>query len=626
MTMVVQVRNTAWILLLASAPTLAQPGTTTSVTGRVRELVCRGNVGLPLRVYENPSSRDPSGEYAMMLLEYVPAATPPGMDYAGLKPGECSWNMLGWKDVPKESGRVYFDVKREAQPWSALETRAMDTTARAGAFFPDPISLPRYLANPQHYWRFFVDDAGSYSASFGAWKETGTPTFVTVSGPIGPAMSPDTRRELRCRGGATGLTFTRGTSAGTNLVNMTLAYRVSANPPGQTGKGLDPGSCAWVDRTAMAREPGRVDFTTEGNAQLKQIQSGGTVDRSATAAQRYPDANTIPVYLADATRYWTFTVTVGSPNTARTHAAWKPTILDIITSKGPTEQPTSIGSPDRSGRLRDASPVLAASKASLIFREVVRKPNEYVVKFSARAGANPIVYYGTTPPVRSTNTGLLGIYGGTRLSTTQTTARGFAAEYSSVPMRGLPRGTKYYFVIIVPEQGSNKPESYGGEFMTMTQTVTVRFMQMRILNDSDKSGAGELTFVLNTALAPKYDAMNCAPCVQGFENRSWDTGNSYPLANMFRFDNSTDRLRIWVTGWDVDTDDPFYVQFAPPSGSQFTGTGGSDSYREWNIARGEFNLAENPDRTSYSKSFRLRSIDGFTFMFEVVGEIEVSRQ
>ena len=618
-------RNTIVLLALVSTPVLAQPGTTTSVTGRTRELVCRGKAGLPLRVYEDPSARDPSGKYVMMLFEYTTPAAPPGTDYIGLKPGECSWNQLGWKDVPKEPGRVYFDVLREAQPWSKLETRAMDTTARAGAFFPDPISLPRYLGDPQHYWVFYVDDTSNYSLSFGAWKETGTPTFVTISGPVGPVMSPNDPKELRCRGGPSGLAFTRGGSAGTNEVNMTLAYRVSANPPGQTGKGLDPGSCAWVNRTGLAREPGRVDFTTAGNAQLKQIQSGGTVDRTATAAERYPDANTIPVYLGDATRYWNFTVTVGSPNTARSHAAWKPTILDIITSKGPTEQPTSIGSPDRSGRLRDASPVLSASKPGLIFREVVRKPNEYVIKFSARAGAKPLVYYGTSPPVFSNNSGLWGIPGGTTLAVTQTSVRGFAAEYTSAPMRGLPHGSKYYFAIGLPDYGGTKPESYRGEFMTMTQSVTVRFIQVRILNDSDKSGAGEVGFRFNTALAPKYDA-GCSSCVQSFTNRSWETGNSYPLANTFRFANTTDRLRLWVTGWDADSDDPYWINNAPAPGLRYTGTGGSDSYREWNMVKAEFNLAANPDRTSYSQGFRLRSIDGFTFMFEIVGELEVSRQ
>ena len=143
-----------------------------------------------------------------MLLNYAPAA-----NGAAIQPGECSWNPLASAYEPKEPGRVYFDVRREAQPWSALETRAMDTTAKAGAFHPDPITLPRYLGDPSNYYVFYVDDVTHVSGSFGAWRETALPTYVMISGPIGPPVSADARKELRCRGGSSGLTFSRGATA-----------------------------------------------------------------------------------------------------------------------------------------------------------------------------------------------------------------------------------------------------------------------------------------------------------------------------------------------------------------------------------------------------------------------------
>src|SRR5688500_2139387 len=424
------------------------PGTTVTVDGRVRQLVCRGKVGIPLSVLKDPSDSDPSGKYVTMQLTYTPAASAPATDFSGLQPGECSWNPLGLTEEPKEPGRVYFNVLREAQPWSALETRAMDTTATAGAFHPDPITLPRYLGDPNHYWVFYVDDATHSALSFGAWRETGLPTYVIVSGPIGTtAMSPDTRKELRCRGGASGLSFTRGGSAGTHLLNMALAYQVGANPPGTTGGGLDPGSCAWVDRKDMPREPGRVDFTTAGNAQLKQTQSGSTVDRTATAAERYPDANTIPVYLSDRSRFWTFTVTVGSPATARAHAAWKMDIGDVILSGGPGGRSTTrAGATGTTGttepfakQRKDASPVLNASQVGLTFHEVVRRPNEYWIRFAARNGAKARVGYGTQAPQYTSRPPhppeLNGIPGGAELTERRMGEGGGANGYGTAAMK-----------------------------------------------------------------------------------------------------------------------------------------------------------------------------------------------
>jgi hypothetical protein len=105
---------------------------------------------------------------------------------------------------------------------------------------------------------------------------------------------------------------------------MTLTYRVSQHPPGENGYGLNPGTCAWVDREALRQEPGRIEFTTAGNAQLKQIQSGSPVDRSSTAAERWPDAHTIPAYMTDWSHFWTFTVRASASEAASTHGAWIP--------------------------------------------------------------------------------------------------------------------------------------------------------------------------------------------------------------------------------------------------------------------------------------------------------------
>ncbi len=47
-------------------------------------------------------------------------------------------------------------------------------------------------------------------------------------------------------------------------------------------------------------------FETFANAQLKQELHGSAIDTSRTAAERYPDTQTIPPSLKDSNHYWTF--------------------------------------------------------------------------------------------------------------------------------------------------------------------------------------------------------------------------------------------------------------------------------------------------------------------------------
>jgi hypothetical protein len=63
------------------------------------------------------------------------------------------------------------------------------------------------------------------------------------------------REELRCRGGA-GLAFKEGGTRGPNEIRMLLTYKVAGSAAGPTPRGLEPGTCAWVDRTDAPAEPG----------------------------------------------------------------------------------------------------------------------------------------------------------------------------------------------------------------------------------------------------------------------------------------------------------------------------------------------------------------------------------
>jgi hypothetical protein len=272
--------------------------------GAMRMLVCRGGPGLHLTTEADPSPRGDA--YAAVVLRYQRNTRPAGEDYRQLDPGACSWNPSGDASIPAEPGIVHFDVARHGS-----------------AEVADPKTLAEWLREAEHLWTFFVDDATNLSISHGPFRAR----FWVASERHDKSTKSNAglarRVKLRCRGG-TGLVFTRGKIAGTNLVGMTLTYRPAGSAAGPTGAGLSPGTCAWANRSGIPGEPGRVAFVTAGNAQLKQIQSGSAVDRTTTAAERWPDAQTIPVYMAYATHYWKFTIQLSNADSALHHAAWKP--------------------------------------------------------------------------------------------------------------------------------------------------------------------------------------------------------------------------------------------------------------------------------------------------------------
>jgi hypothetical protein len=87
-----------------------------------------------------------------------------------------------------------------------------------------------------------------------------------LSGVVGPAEAqgplPPVRPEypLNCRGGA-GLVFdTLLVVADSDRVRLMLTFNANATGSGPEGQGLEPGSCAWVDRPLNDAEPRRVQF------------------------------------------------------------------------------------------------------------------------------------------------------------------------------------------------------------------------------------------------------------------------------------------------------------------------------------------------------------------------------
>ena len=169
-------------------------------------------------------------------------------------------------------------------------------------------------------------------------------TSGTTDGPgIGVAS-----REIRCRGyartgGSEYVFFTinsRPSSTGETLVTYEIAFSPDTRAAGTRGENLRPGFCSFVDRPIAASGPYRIRFETVANAQLKQKLHGSAVDTSPTAAETYPDVNTIPIYLKGEDHYWSFGGITDSGLgyfVATGNGYWKPAVAIGDVPSSPTE-------------------------------------------------------------------------------------------------------------------------------------------------------------------------------------------------------------------------------------------------------------------------------------------------
>lgn len=595
--------------------------------GSIRELDCRGNTGMVLRVEQDPSPRDTGS--VTMVFEYKRATSATGGDPRTLDPGTCTWNPGGWPDFPVEPGRVRFDVPREAQPWSATETRMMDTTVRAAVFMPDPITLPRYLLDPRHYWKFYVDDATGFSPSSQALFESGTPTYVWITGPV--RFANDMRRDLLCRGGTSGLLWGGGASVGNNLAKVQLSYRVSPALPGKTGGGLAPGSCAWTDRTAMPPEPGKIWFITASNAQLRQMQSGTTVDRSPTAAERYPDVRSIPKYLEDPAHFWTFAVVSRDPDSAVTHGVWKPDfgflaggLRDPGTSTVRT-QPTATTTTTGPGQPYTPGAATATSQVGSIFdiRNVTVTPGleGVAIRFEAAPNIKPTVTLMLDdggPPIQMSVGGA---------------PSGTMWRYSAASTTKLARNTKYAYRIDAPATAQARENSKSGAFKTLGQYLTVYFSQINVLSDGDKEGNGEWRVFFPSC--PR-DVLSGAS-IMGAEGstRDWTEGPQRTYEELKSLSGDTpDQVRIVPWAYEDDYEGAVTLQsrIPPPEfacDAQRSVEPGRNSAGEWNSTTPiDIDLTKYPGAKA-GDSFVRRSRPialGSTIAFEIRGSFLITRE
>jgi hypothetical protein len=142
--------------------------------------------------------------------------------------------------------------------------------------------------------------------------------------PTGPATF-----EMRCRGGEA-LVFdkTQGTqlSTGETMMNMSMNFIAGTQPVSRDGKNLQPGQCSWLDRGLRSGEPTRLKLEIVSFAQLARQRHGTPVDTSPTAAERFPDAQNLPIYLRDPNHFWSFIIYNTNEGffLATSHKYWRP--------------------------------------------------------------------------------------------------------------------------------------------------------------------------------------------------------------------------------------------------------------------------------------------------------------
>jgi hypothetical protein len=604
--------------------------------GAMRQLVCRGGGSLQIKP-QDPSPRD--ARYVGVSITYARNSVAVGEAYQTLQPGACTWNPYGLANVPQEPGVVQIDLDRVGSE-----------------LVPNAATFATYLRDPRHYWSFFVDDRtnfsnsnGSYGGQFRAAADSAKPTV---------AKPEDARRErLRCRGGS-GLAFSRHGSPGQNLVLMKLAYSAAATAAGPIGGGLTPGTCAWAQRESGTQEPGKVAFVTPKNAQLDQVKRGEPVDRSTIAAERWPDAQSIPVYMADPAHYWTFTVKLADPDTAIRHAAWKPTVPEAPEpeSTPPPTPPVSstpstygaggtyrpgaatttavsgVASTDNStSAAGERTPGSAGTSVAFDFERirsltVTPEVNSVAMRFQAGEQA-PLVQISLTPPVREPSSGRWFFPGEKQALSVVGSGSGVSRDYSAANTAPLMLDTEYHYVIGAPEparslgrrQLPDAEHQAVGTFRTLHTTVRVRFERIYIIDDSDGGGNGELAFAL------ELNDKTASEIGTGLAEHSpgtlmdWGSGSTHDLGYEYEADGQG-RLRIQVSGFDNDA--------AVGNGTLRKGwlaTAGGDGSGDWNQARGEYQLDKYPER-AFDFPFKIRTGPGSELQFEAEGRVFVTRQ
>ena len=250
----------------------------------------------------------------------------------------------GWSDIEQVfssgDGVIYF-ITSEGKLW---------WIRHYGYLKGDGLENPSAWSRRKEVGRGWGNQLNVFALlPFNDSEESRTPPIVksqdatTVQGRHGGVQRDDKPRpeELRCRGGSDLKIVVldgRTNSAGEHTNYLMVTFKPASQPSGAAGRSLQPGDCAFVERTVRTDEPYAIFQEVVSFAQLKQQLHGTPVDTSPTAAERFPDGQSVPRYLSDQNHYWSFFVVQSAPLPlgyfeASASNYWKPAtnIRDVIT-------------------------------------------------------------------------------------------------------------------------------------------------------------------------------------------------------------------------------------------------------------------------------------------------------
>ena len=270
---------------------------------------------------------------------------------------------------------------------------------------------------------------------------------------------------------------------------------------------------------------------------------------------------------------------------------------------------------------------------------VVPSASNAVLSFKSSQRTLPLVEIGRVPPAPD-RFGVLAFPLGTSLFTRFLRPQDgrYTLNFNETNQQ-LEAGTTYYYIINVFNDNQNDPtrkrEQETGEISTFSQTVTVVWEKILIIDDSDELSSGEITlwFWMNYGWPGAKAFM-----IKGLANNSASSGTSYGIdSNSVQvIENAPNDLSLSVSALEDDA-----VSLGGIFGSgvaRGTAIGppldgpAKDSNSEYNVARGTFDLTAFPSEVGQTRSqqFKLVSLPNGGYLgrlsFEVYGYFEITRR
>jgi hypothetical protein len=295
----------------------------------------------------------------------------------------------------------------------------------------------------------------------------------------------------------------------------------------------------------------------------------------------------------------------------------------VVITRKPNESVTERSQPEPPIREKPSPELINTADAQGI-REVKVIPGEKgaAITFRARSGVVPLVEISNQQPVRREG-GRLEFPN--RLSLTnaapvpnkyEISPTGYTASISD-----LEAGTRYYFIITTGDGPSTR--QYRGSFTTIEWRLSVKvfFTEIKVTNDSDDGGDGELffNFYVNRGQVSFWGT----PTI----SLSWNDDEpprAIPPPVEFEISDSPETLELQVDGYDEDGPLGVKTGIDPgPLGAPFDNT-----WFEANLAKQTFNLNDFPGervRHDFTQESMRQAAGQGDLSFNVKGYFEITR-